>query len=440
MHHSDRQKFHNIFLYIFVFLLPWQTIWIVREVFYGGDKWQYGTIGVYLSDVFLIAWLCSSLYYHIDIILEWITQHRKMIISLLFLDFWLFASILWADDPTLAFYHALLASCAIDLTILLWIIPFSLQHVTITLILSACMHALIGIYQFFTQNTFANTYLGTQLHDIIWGGTATITSNGERWLRAYGGMPHPNMLGGLLIATLLLVVTLYITTKNKTPLFRILSLFACGTLTLGLLATFSRTAWLTAIISLCMLFIFFFLHTKKRSVLIVPFITISAITAICTIFFGYLFFTRITHDTLLTHNSFNDRGAYITHARTLITEKPLIGAGIGNYTNTAYNTYRASHPIWYFQPVHNAYILACTEIGIVGCIIFVCTLVYCIAMLYHKNFWKSPLRVTYALIFVVLCVTSLFDHWTLSSHFGILFCALCIGIFLKTKNTSRDVP
>ncbi len=434
--HKKILKIHSFFLYAFVFLLPWQTIWIVREVFYGDEKWQYGTIGIYVSDIFLIAWIFLSIYLYFDYILEWLNQNKKIIFVLLCLELWLFMSILWADDATLAFYHALILSCAIDLLILLWIMPIP-RHISIIFIISACMHAIIGIMQFLTQKTIAISYLGMQLHDVSWGGTATITSHGDQWLRAYGGVPHPNVLGGLLLVSILLVITSYITAKEQSYLRTILLLLACIILTTGIIVTFSRTIWLIGCISLCTLFIYFFIYTQKISKIIVLFITISATITLFGIFFGHLFFTRITHDTQLSHNSFGDRKIYLTHAYTLIKNHPLIGTGIGNYTNTIYHTYTASYPIWFFQPVHNVYILLCAEIGIIGCTLLSFLIAFFLRILKKTISFKKPIRMTYLLIIFSFCAISLTDHWLWSSHFGVLLCALFIGFILntKTKNT-----
>ncbi|MFZ1735534.1 MAG: hypothetical protein WAU31_01215, partial [Candidatus Moraniibacteriota bacterium] len=59
------ERVKNFLWYTFVFLLPWQTVWIFREVFVDGEKWQYATIGMYVSDIVLVAfaiffYLCAS--------------------------------------------------------------------------------------------------------------------------------------------------------------------------------------------------------------------------------------------------------------------------------------------------------------------------------------------------------------------------------------------
>ena len=124
----------------------------------------------------------------------------------------------------------------------------------------------------------------------------------------------------------------------------------------------------------------------------------------------------------------------MTHAIDLISQNPLLGTGIGNYTNTAYHTHNASDPIWFFQPVHNVYVLIFAEIGIIGLLIICIFIVLCIASFFRNKLWKSSYRITYILIFFTVCIISFFDHWPWSSHFGILFSTLCIGLFAKQKN------
>lgn len=435
--HKDLLKIHSFCLYAFIFLLPWQTIWIMREVFYGNEKWQYGTIGIYASDIFLIAWIFLSIYLYFDHISKWLVQNKKIIFVLLCFELWLFMSILWANDTMLAFYRTLTLSCAIDLLILLWIIPIP-RNTSLVFIISACIHAIIGIIQFFAQKTVALSYLGMQLHDISWGGTATITSHGEQWLRAYGGLPHPNVLGGLLLVSILLVTTHYINTTKRSYLYTIPFLLVYIVLIIGIIVTFSRTIWLIGCINLCGLFIYFFIYTKKISRTIILLMTICTTITIFGIFFGHLFFTRITHDTQLSHNSFSDRKIYLTHAYTLIKDHPFIGTGIGNYTNTIYHAHKASYPIWFFQPVHNAYVLLCTEIGIIGFFLLFSFVVFFLRTFQKTFSFKKPDHVTYTLIIFSFCVISLFDHWIWSSHFGVLLCAFFIGIIFNQQ--TKDTP
>ena len=47
------EKILKFLIGLFLFLLPWQTIWIFREVFVGGIKSEYSTLGLYATEALL---------------------------------------------------------------------------------------------------------------------------------------------------------------------------------------------------------------------------------------------------------------------------------------------------------------------------------------------------------------------------------------------------
>jgi hypothetical protein len=124
------QNLHQYSLYIFIFLLPWHVIYIIREVFYVTEKWQYGTIGIYVSDVTLITWIVLSIYLYKEHILKYILKQQLLLLLGLLLSLWSFTSIAWADDPALAFYFALKLSFALDLFFLIQIMPINIYRLT----------------------------------------------------------------------------------------------------------------------------------------------------------------------------------------------------------------------------------------------------------------------------------------------------------------------
>jgi len=54
---------------LFLFLLPWPTIYIIQEKFVNGYKWEYGTIGFYATEI--ILWLT------ILVFMIWYWQEKK---------------------------------------------------------------------------------------------------------------------------------------------------------------------------------------------------------------------------------------------------------------------------------------------------------------------------------------------------------------------------
>jgi len=64
------EKTIKILLGFLLFLLPWQTIWIYQEKFLNGAKWEYGTLGLYATEILL--WLCALLF------IIWFYKQQKL--------------------------------------------------------------------------------------------------------------------------------------------------------------------------------------------------------------------------------------------------------------------------------------------------------------------------------------------------------------------------
>jgi len=47
---------------VVLFFLPLQTVYLLREPMIGGEKWQYGTMGIYATDILLILVLVLGAY------------------------------------------------------------------------------------------------------------------------------------------------------------------------------------------------------------------------------------------------------------------------------------------------------------------------------------------------------------------------------------------
>lgn len=428
------KNLHQYLLYTFIFLLPWHTIYIVREVFYGVEKWQYGTIGIYVADIFLILLLLLSIYLYKEIILTQIFKRPKLLLVGLLLSLWGFMSIIWADDKILAFYFAIKLSLAIDLFFLIQIIPIKIRNLSIVFVISVLIQSIIGLYQFITQHTFSQKFLGLQYHDAWHGGSAIIQIDTERWLRAYGGTPHPNIFGVILLCALLLSIYLFLKQRNK--YYKIFILVSISVFTTSILYTFSRTLWLTSVLSL-IAFVIYIYKNKKTSFQQITAPLLLIITTILLIinFYQNIFFNRISHDTTLSHNSISDRTLYIQQSKSLISLYPIHGTGIGNYTNTLKTHLHTSDPIWQYQPVHNIYLLIISEIGIIGFGLFALFIVTIFHILYLNKKNVTLTQLTFITLFIGMLFISLFDHLIWTSHFGLIALFLLGGLSLRKNIT-----
>jgi len=238
-------------------------------------------------------------------------------------------------------------------------------------------------------------------------GQSVIETGEERWLRAYGSFPHPNVLAGFLIISIIFSFYLYSLLK-KTYQKNIL-IVLCLILSAGLFFTFSRAGWLVFLI-----FTFFYIMKKKN--------VLASTCLILIIFLSIIYFplarTRVMGTERLEIKSNIVRMSGYSQAGKIIKKYPLLGVGVGNYTVKLQKIY-SGQMAWDYQPVHNVYLLMLAELGIINMLFFV-FLMYLI----FKNVFN------YELIYIFFFLL-LFDHfwWTLAS--GMLMFFLVSGWLKK---------
>jgi O-antigen ligase len=427
---------HRYLFYVLVFSVPWQTLWIIREFYYDLEKWHYGTIGIYASDILLLLWVLIGCYLYRNEVYQFFSTHKKITITIFAFCAWIFFSIIWSQNKFVALYFALKISFFIDLFILICICKPPIRSFFTAFVLSMTIHGMLGIYQFITQDTFASTLFGLHAYDIWHGTTATITFGNERWLRMYGGFPHPNIMGGFTVIALIFAMWLYVAYKERKEWICSLLISSISILFISMILTFSRATWGAAIITFTIFFVYIFLYQKNKCtirrsyLLIIIFITLSFLTVFL---YTDLFTARSSH-TNTYHNSYSDRKDYITQAQETISKYPLLGTGAGNYTNTIARDEKYIEPIWHYQPVHNSYVLIVAEIGVIGLILLL-MLIFTIFPKRSPRSWSSTQKII-SLSILALMITSFFDHWTWTSHAGLLLSFILLGFF--TAYTRKD--
>ncbi len=325
---------------------------------------------------------------------------------------------------------ALLAETRIFLALILaWLILnfTQLKKLAIWFLASLWLPTLLALGQFFSQATFANKWLGLARHEAGLGGSAVIETflNGAvsgRWLRAYGSFDHPNILGATLAIGLLVVLALSLSLK-KVARPDYLKLFLLASLVLfsaGLFVSFSRSAWLGLALGLIFMSATLFFQKKFADLkkLSLGAVIIGVVFLMLTVSYGKLISVRVEGGTRLENLSTDQRAIYWKQAETLISQKPIIGVGIGNYIPTLIKI-EPNEPAWEYQPVHNVLLLIWAELGIFGLLTFLSLLLVW--------FWKYGRK--YELVgalLIALLPMLLLDHWLWSFHYGVLFFALVI--------------
>ncbi|OHA56571.1 MAG: hypothetical protein A2588_03500 [Candidatus Veblenbacteria bacterium RIFOXYD1_FULL_43_11] len=399
--------------YLLIFSLPWQTRYIFYDPTLFGGVWEYGRLSLYGWDIVLALLVIISW----PLIRQEIKNQkskiknstRSAIIYLLLLSLAFFSG-LWAPEPLLVTYWALrLLEGGI-----LWLVVRALKP-KLSIIFSALasagtIQALWGICQFSVQDIFANKWLGVAAHPVTQAGTSVLLNDGGRWLRAYGGQVHPNVLGGLLVITSLATVWLIVNSKIKNEKAKVALWLIYVIQLIGLFVAFSRAAWLALFFSLA---ISWWLNKNSRSLNRL----VIVITAIGFIILGSILWqptrSRLIGPSTsrLEQQAIEERVTSIKESRSLLEKTWWRGVGMGNYTK-ALAQYMPGLPAYRYQPVHNIFLLVLTELGIAG---------LGLALLFlWRRFKEYPQSL---LVFLApLAVTVWFDHyWWTSASMVLLF-------------------
>lgn len=421
-------------LYLLVFSLPIQTRLILKSGLVNDGYFEYGTISLYGVDILLVFLLLLFVFWSYKKQKEKPQEEYsfpKVFYLIGGLELFIFISIFFSPDKLVAFYGYVRFLLGVGLFWLVLRANYDRTKLFYSFLTGLFFQAGFGIWQFFVQTSFAFKWLGLAEHNPLVLGTSVVeTSEGARWLRAYGGQDHPNVLGGLLMIGILLLFFLAIEKrlKIKKVFFYVFFLFFLA----ALFFTFSRAAWTGLLIGLISMLT---VSVVKKDLFAQKILLKFILLGICLSFILFsqyqnLVLTRLSNETRLEQKSNVERLESFDVFEKIIKGNWLFGVGINSYPLAVKEEISSTQPSWFYQPVHNVYLLIFSEIGIIGLSFFLGLLVYIFWFL-QKTLWKEGVyRVG---ILVSLGVIFMVDHWWWSLHMGVLCFWLTIGILLRVE-------
>lgn len=421
--------------YLFVFLLPWQTRWIVVDAQYQGEVFEYGRISLYLFDLILIGLLVLYFFLRLFKRESGITNY-ELRIKYIFIGCLLFVvycllSVVWADEKIISLYWGMRMLLGLGLFYAIQKINFSKLKLAVVVVIAGATQGLLGIWQFMEQGVWSSKWLGMAGQSARELGSSVVEFGLERWLRAYGGLPHPNVYGALLVLSF--AATVYLMTKIQNKYHKLFLIFSTSFIWLGILFSYSRASW----IGMGLVFmgaVWVVKGIKENWIkkfgkwLLIYGLLLLALFTVAT---WPIVKTRLNigEPARLEIKSNFERVNGYKEAGEMVKGNLILGAGIGNYT-FALRDKDANLKIWDIQPVHNVPLLALGELGVIGFLIIV-LLNYCIIkLLIKRKKWSYfyLLLVIYGLLF--------FDHfwWTLGSGLYILWLIMGLVVLENKKS------
>jgi hypothetical protein len=401
----------QIFWRLAIIVLPWQTRWFF-DASVAGWPWEQGRMSLYVSWFFILATIV-------------IRPPTKMVRSdhfrgcrILFLAILVFLSVFAAAFDVSALRA--ISQWWIQVT-LLFIFGLTLfnsgiifRKLATWFVISLVPHVALGFWQYAIQLVIGHSWLGmaAQLPENL--GVSVVEHGEYRLLRMYGGFPHPNIFGGWLAIGFVCSLQLVGFAKTK---WRALSwTFCCAALSIALLLTYARGAWIAVIVGVVIvgagLVPALSDRTGARPAPTRQFIWLAIlVSTLATGIVGYSqrdhILSRFDATQRLEAKSIQTRSVSLKSGIEIFMRHPFFGTGPNAELLDLAKQSQEKKSVAPLEPPHNAFLLVLVDFGIFGFLIFVWIL------------WLNRRFVIRHSSFVIpLLVLALFDYYPWSFWAG----------------------
>lgn len=309
---------------------------------------------------------------------------------------------------------------------------YSLKRFWQWFVAGAALQGVVAIAQFLTQQSlglkfFAESPLAANLD-----GVAKIMVGGEKIIRSYGLVPHPNILAAILVVAIFALIWLWLEEK-KTRLKTILFSVVLMLLGVALFFAFSRGIIVVGGALFIVWLVYLWRQKEYRQSIIFIFILLFA--ASCLLSAAYCPYVSARYDlgALPLSQAVNLRLFYNQEALKMLWQEPVLGVGLGNFTLELRDN--ISLPEWQYQPAHNIYFLAAAESGLAGLLAFLAFLVLTL-----KDAWPRRKNLAVSCLLAValfLLASGLFDHFLWDLQQGQLLFWLVLGLLSAHSSMDR---
>jgi O-antigen ligase len=441
-----KAKFLRWGLLLFAFLIPFGTkkfLFDFPTPFRNVYTSEYTSAFLYGSDILFLV--CLFLLFFSKPLCWWEERFKKFKVPLFFLALFLIFSALSLFSAgyfnfgvysfgrlALGILSALMVGVALKSNIIRF------REIAFVISLAAVFEAVVGFLQFILSKSVGLWFLGETIFGPGTPGIAKVLINGTEFVRAYGTMPHANILAGFLVLGLLSFFYLFL--KEEKKYLRVLEAGGIFVVLTGLFLTFSRSGWITALVSCLILLVWELFADKERRKRVIYLVSLLlVISSLLFVSLGWAISSRAHLS--VNEGPVSDRWTYDRIGAELVLSHPFLGVGIGNQL---FYTYRAGlfekydvNSLGQWQPIHNLYLMMGSEIGILGLISFIIFVILLISRSWNLfGIWDLEFGIS-ATMFFALLLFGLFDHFLWDLELGRLMLWVTIGILLGIREEAN---
>lgn len=438
---------------LILFLIPWQTHYVVSMETIEGDIWPFGIARIFLVEVLvLLAFLL-----HLPLQLNTKSNYlsRILLIGLLLV----IPSVLLSSNTILSVFHLVHLVSAAVLFLLLIDNRQDGQKLFWAFIGGLIIPLALGFIQFITGENIVSSVLALAGQSAFDLGSSIIESDSGRWLRAYGSFEHANVFGGYIAAGLTLIVGRLLTLGNSrhvistdprhkrgsgeisrlSKLDKIASILLTVLFSAGLIISFSRSAWLAYIAALLVGgFVFIILQRISLKKLVPGSILAFLAILLSSLIFFEPIMARLNPAETIAGQSVGERQDQY-ELFTSVFNSFFVGLGPGAYTYSL-SEVESLASIWEYQPIHNTILLFVAEVGFLGALGLLFWIISIDRINYKAISSGSGLATVGMMIGTIILILALFDHYLWSSWAGLVLLCITFGFIVNFSNFDGKKP